>query len=112
MRDTNEQITIELKFPYDKPDANGVMYSKQAIQRAFEKGIANLPIMFLDNNGNEKIIGITKNDTIKPEWDDANGVCKCIINGTIFYAGTSCRVNEINNGVVNDFEITSVGLSV
>ena len=36
MRETNEQIKITMNFPYDKPDANGVVYSKEAVKRAID----------------------------------------------------------------------------
>lgn len=111
MRSHMEEICIELKFPYTKPDANGVLYSKKAIEKAFDKGVSNLPIVYLDNYGNESVIGCIKDEQVVPEWDDSNGVCRVKVNGTVFYAGTSCVVNEMDNGVVKDFEITSVGIS-
>jgi hypothetical protein len=42
MRETNEQITITMNFPYDTPDANGVVYSKEAVKRAIDKGFSAL----------------------------------------------------------------------
>lgn len=45
MRETNEQITITMNFPYDKPDANGVVYSKEAVKRAIDKGFSRLPLV-------------------------------------------------------------------
>ena len=114
MRSYMEEICIELKFPYTKPDKNGVLFSKKAIEKAFDKGVSNLPIVYIDNDGNESVIGRIKDEQVAPEWDDSNGVCRVKVNGTvrtIFYAGTSCVVKEMDNGVVKDFEITSVGIS-
>lgn len=112
MRNSMEKICIELRFPYTKPDENGVLYSKEAIEKAFDKGVSNLPIIYLDNDGNESVIGYTKDENVVSEWDDSNGVCRIKVNGVVFFAGTSCIVNEIENGVVKDFEITSVGISI
>lgn len=107
-----EEISIELKFPYTKqPDANGVIYSKEAIEKAFDKGVSNLPIVYIDNDGNESVIGCTKDEQVVLEWDDSNGVCRAKVNGMVFFAGTLCIVNEVENGVVKDFEITSEILS-
>ena len=101
-----------MRFPYTKPDENGVLYSKEAIEKAFDKGVSNLPIIYLDNDGNESVIGYTKDENVVSELDDSNGVCRIKVNGVVFFAGTSCIVNEIENGVVKDFEITSVGISI
>ena len=111
MRSYMEEICIEMKFPYTKPDKNGVLYSKKAIEKAFDKGVSNLPIVYIDNDGNESVIGRIKDEQVAPEWDDSNGVCRVKVHGTVFYAGTSCVVKEMDNGVVKDFEITSVGIS-
>lgn len=111
MRSSMENICIELKFPYGKPDANGVLYTKEAIKNAFDKGISNLPIIYLDNDGIESVIGCTKDEPVATEWDDSNGICKVKVNGIVFFAGTSCVVNEMTDGVVKDFEISSIGIS-
>ena len=104
-------ICLELKFPYGQPDRNGVIYSKDAIKNAFDKGVSCIPIIYIDNDGNESIIGCTKNERVVTEWDDSNGICKVKVNGTVFFAGTSCIVNKVTYGVVEDFEITSIGIS-
>lgn len=106
-----EEICIELKFPYGQHDKNGVYYSKEAIKNALSKGISNLPIVYRDNDGNEKVIGSTKNEQVTAEWDDLTGVCKIKVNGVIYFGGSSCIVNEIKNGIVTDFEITSIDIS-
>lgn len=111
MRNSMEAIRMELKFPYRKPDKNGVLYTKEAIKNALDKGVANLPIIYTDNDGTESIVGYTKDEQVTYEWDDSKGICKAMVNGTFFFAGTSCIVNKITDGVVTDFEITSVGIS-
>ena len=111
MRSSTESICIDLKFPYGHPDNNGVLYTKEAIKNALDKGISRRPIVYLDNDGNESVIGCTKDEQVISEWDDLNGVCRVKVNGVVFFAGTSCIVNEIENGVIKDFEITSVGIS-
>ncbi len=111
MRNAMEEVCLELKFPYGQPDRNGVIYSKDAIKNAFDKGVSCIPIIYIDNDGNESVIGCTKNERVVTEWDDSNGVCKVKVNGTVFFAGTSCIVNKVTDGVVEDFEITSIGIS-
>ena len=107
-----ETIRMELKFPYRKPDKNGVLYTKEAIKNALDKGVANLPIFYIDNDGTESAVGCTKDEQVTYEWDDSKGICKVMVNGTIFFAGTSCIVNKITDGVVTDFEIASIDISV
>lgn len=111
MRNSMEKISIELQFPYEVPDANGIIYTKEAVKNAFANGISNIPIKYMDNDGYETIVGYTSKEPVIPEWDDFNGVLKVKVNGTIYFAGTHCIVNEMSDGIVNDFEITSIGIS-
>ena len=105
---------MAISFPYDKPDKNGVVYSKEAIERAVKQMPTNLPISFLDNNPehSEKIIGYTESAPYAIQ-SDKDGNVKFTIDGRIFFGGTACTVNKMDsNGVIEDFEITSVGISL
>ena len=43
MRTENIEVTFKIPIPVDKPDLNGVVYSKEAIRNAY-KNVKNIPI--------------------------------------------------------------------
>ena len=43
MRSENIEVTFKIPIPVDKPDLNGVIYSKDAIKNAY-KNVKNVPI--------------------------------------------------------------------
>lgn len=43
MRTENIEVTFKIPIPVDKPDLNGVIYSKEAIRNAY-KNVKNIPI--------------------------------------------------------------------
>lgn len=119
MRIENIKVKITVSIPFDKPDINGNVYTKEAVENAVNHLHKNLPIIFSDNVNTsdgenkymEKCIGATTGDSHIVTWDFENQVCKVIVDGTVFYGGTECIVNEIKDGKVSDFEIISIGLS-
>lgn len=86
-------MNIEINFPYNEPNKNGVVYTKEAIEKAFSQ--SKCPLKFEDN-----IIGYINTYPTKMEWD--NDKCRITLNGSISYI-----VNEINNNIINDFTIIS-----
>lgn len=113
MRLDNLKLQIVLTIPFRRPNKNGVMYSKEAIEKAVDDFYGNLPILYRDNNlcKSGVVIGNTVGETCSVLWDDDHQICEVIVNGNLYYGGTECIVNEIRDGVVTDFSITSVGLS-
>lgn len=113
MRLDNLKVQLALTIPFGRPDKNGVMYSKEAIEKAISDFEGKIPIVYRDNDSFKDgvVIGNTIGETCSVLWDDENQVCEVIINGNLYYGGTECIVNEIKDGVVTDFRITSVGLS-
>lgn len=111
MRETNEQITITMNFPYDKPDANGVVYSKEAVKRAIDKGFSRLPLVTLDSRGESRVIGMATDIPPVTIWDDKECVCRCIIDAIIFSGGTECRAVLAEDKTVKEFDIVSLGFA-
>ena len=103
-------VKITIPIPYDKPDQNGVIYTKEAVENAVNHLHKNLPIIDRDN-GNEEVIGVTTGDSHIATWDFENQVCKVTIEGAVFYGGTECIINKIKDGKITDFEIVGIGLS-
>lgn len=113
MRLDNLKMQFAFVILFDRPDKNGVVYSREAIEKAVSDFDGKLPILYRDNDlcKDGVVIGNTLGETCSVLWDDEQQVCEVIVNGNLYYGGTECIVNEIKNGVVTDFRITSVGLS-
>ena len=113
MRLDNLKVQLALAIPFGRPDKNGVMYSKEAIEKAIKDFDGKLPILYRDNDSCKDgvVVGNTVGETCSVLWDDEQQICEVIVNCNLYYGGTECIVNEIKDGVVTDFCITSVGLS-
>ena len=109
MRTENIKVAITIPIPYDKPDKNGNIYTKEAVEKAVNNLHKNLPIIFRDES-EEKVIGATTGDSHIATWDFENQVCKLTVDGEVFFGGTECTV-DIKNGKITDFTITGIGLS-
>ncbi|MDE6148661.1 MAG: hypothetical protein K2F81_01000 [Ruminococcus sp.] len=113
MKIDNLQVQLAVVIPFGRSDKNGVVYSREAIEKAVNAFAGELPIIYRDNNTNKDgvVIGNTIGETCSVLWDDKYQVCEVIVNGNVYYGGTECIVNEIKDGIVTDFDIVSVGLS-
>lgn len=113
MRLDNLKIKLALTIPFGHPDKNGIVYSKEAVEKAVESFNRELPIIFRgnDSRGDGVVIGNTIGETCSTLWNDEYQVCEAIVSGNVYFGGTECVVNEIKDGVVTDFDIVSVGLS-
>lgn len=109
----NLKVQLALTIPFGRPDKNGVIYSKEAIEKAVDDFNGKLPILYQDDGSCKEgvIIGNTIGETCSVLWDNEQQVCEVVVNGNLYYAGTECILNEIKDGVVTDFRIISVGLS-
>ena len=113
MRAENIKVKLTIPIPIDKPDCNGVIYTKEAVENAVNNLRTDLPILYMDNEKeiDGMVIGTTTGTSHIVTWDDENQVCKITIEGNVFYGGTSCIVNGFEDGKVTGFEITTFGLS-
>ena len=109
MRTNNIKVTMTIPIPYDQPDNNGDIYTKEAVEKAVNNLHKNLPIIFRDES-EEKVIGATTGDSHIATWDFENQVCKLTVDGEVFFGGTECIV-DIDNGKIVNFEIVGIGLS-
>ena len=109
MRTENIKVKITIPIPYDKPDKNGNIYTKEAVEKATNNLRKNLPIIFRDKS-EEKVIGTTTGDSHIATWDFENQVCKLTVDGEVFFGGTEC-LYEVEDGKVTDFQIIGIGLS-
>ena len=107
MRTDNIKVKLTIPILVGKPDKNGVIYTEKAVENAVNNLHKNLPI----RNGDGVIVGATTGDKYIATWDSESQVCNVTVDGVVFYDGTECVVNKIEDGVVTDFRITGFGLS-
>lgn len=111
MRVENTKVKLTIPIPIDKPDANGIVYTEEAVENAINNLQSRLPILFKESaESEEKVIGVTGTQCIVT-WDSDNQVCKLTIDGVVFYSGAEIVVNEIEDGKITDFRIASIGLT-
>ena len=113
MRVENAKIKLTIPIPIDQPDANGIIYTEEAVSDALNNLRANLPILFKENDETDaKVIGATGTSHIV-NWDYENNVCNVTIDGVVFYGGAEIIVNDMTpEGLITDFRITNIGLTV
>lgn len=110
MRTDKIEVSITIKAPFDQPDKNGVIYTREAIMNALQNAQAGLPIIQYLDNDTLQAIGIT---TCKPyaiQFDGDAQICCYSVDGKIFFGGTECDA-DIEDGIVKSFEITGYGFS-
>ena len=113
MKLNNLKIKFALVIPFDRQDDNGVVYSKEAVEKAIGSFEKQLPIVYRENktNHDEVVVGNTIGETRSVLWDDECQICEIIINGVLYYGGADCVINEIKDDVVVDFDIVNLGIS-
>lgn len=108
-------ITIKIPFPVDRPDANGNIYSREAVINAIHNFPKNAPILFASNEGEPVVIGHTCGGPIITTEDVEQGTFNFAVKGEIFAGGTQdmeCVLEEVEDNVVKSFKITGVGFSI
>ena len=109
MRTNNIKVTMTIPIPYDQPDNNGDIYTKEAVEKAVNNLHKYLPIIYRGES-EEKVIGTITGDSHIATWDFENQVCNLTVNGEVFFGGTEC-IADIDNGKIVNFEIVGIGLS-
>lgn len=118
MRTDNIKVTITIPIRFDKPDYNGVVHSKEAIEKITQQLHKDCPIIFRGNeNDSPKILGHISDNFQSADWDYDNGICKLTVGGLIYYGGMDIIVNECHQDekgqtVIDDFRVTSIGFSL
>lgn len=106
---TKVKLTIPLSF--GKPNKNGSVFTEEAVENAVSHLQKNLPIICQDKSC-EKVVGSTTGDSHIVTWDFENQVCKVTVDGVLFDCSPRIVVNEIEDGEISDFRITSIGLTL
>ena len=109
MRTNNIKVTMTIPIPYDQPDNNGDIYTKEAVEKAVNNLHKYLPIIYRGES-EEKAIGTITGDSHIATWDSENQVCKLTVDGEVFFGGTEC-IADIDKGKIVNFDIVGIGLS-
>lgn len=111
MRAENIKVTITIPIPYDQPDKNGNIYTKEAVEKAVNNLHKHIPIIFGDES-EEKVIGTITGDSHIATWDFENQVCNLTVDGEVFFGGTQSKcIFDRGKGKIVDVEIVGIGLS-
>ena len=104
MRCSNIQVSFKIPVPMNKPDGNGVIYTKEAIENSVNNLKCAIPIVAREGFV-ETVIGFAN----KLEFIEENEECYIQGIGHIRHGGTEEKVN-IQNNTVTSMEIVSVGI--
>ena len=105
MRTENIKVTFTIPIPIDKPDLNGVIYSKAAIRNAY-KNAKDVPIEILCSDGQFLPIGVAQEVELV---EDENGMRIAGV-GLICHGGTDESV-EIKDGKVTSLKVNGIGIA-
>ena len=105
MRTENIKVTFKIPIPVDKPDLNGVVYSKEAIRNVY-KNVKDIPIEMPNNDGELFPIGVAQEVEL---IEDENGMYITGV-GIIWHGGTEESV-EIVDDKVTSFHVSGIGIS-
>ena len=105
MRTENIKVTFKNPIPVDKPDLNGVIYSKEAIRNAY-KNINDIPIEMPNNDGEFFPIGVAQEVEL---IEDKNGMFITGV-GLVWHGGTEESVEMVNDKVTS-FHARGIGIA-
>lgn len=60
MRTNNINLTMKMPLPINKPDDNGVIYTKEAFIKAFEDAEGK-PLEIINDDGSTTVVGVVHN---------------------------------------------------
>ena len=103
MRTRLIKVSMEIPLPVDKPDENGLIYTKEALENA-AKDAVDKPIEIIRDDGTSTIIGHTTKV-------DFTGEESYMVEGVVYYGGTEEIVELADERRIVNMEITGFGLS-
>lgn len=99
---------------WDRPDENGIVYTKEAIKEAITSFQKEMPIVFRDNEKYPEgvVVGKTLEETISPLFDEEKKTCSFSVKGVFYFGGTACEVKINEENTVSKMQVLEVGISV
>lgn len=105
MRVDNIEITMKIPLPIDKPDGNGVTYSREALVNGF-KDCKGAPLVIVKDDGSWVNIGTTRDIQYHTSVDG-----DFVVVNAVLWNGGTCEDVKMDNGVVYQMNIESVGIA-
>lgn len=105
MRTENIEVTFKIPIPVDKPDFNGVIYSKEAIRNAY-KNVKDIPIEIPCSDYQFLPIGVAQEVEL---IEDEKGIYITGV-GLVWHGGTEESVEMVNDKVTS-FHVRGVGIA-
>lgn len=114
MKDDMTKVKFTMHIPFDRPNKNGIIFTKEAVENAINNIPTNMPIIYRNNKDeyNEKVIGTTIGNSHIVIWDSENQVCKMTVDGVMFHCNPLITINEIEGNKITDFRIASIGVEL
>ena len=111
MRVKNIKVTFEIPIPINERDLNGVIFSKEAIEKAYKDTIKDIPIGVYDRDANFIPVGNVHDTEL---LEDYRGNMCWKVSGIIFHGETEGLIRELNYNSyqqeVTDFRVTGIGI--
>lgn len=95
-------VKLTITLPYDRPDSNGIVFTKEAVMSAVKNLSESLPIL-IDNQGCSRVVGNTTDYLVS--WDSNTQTCYITANGKLYKGGIKGVVNKYSGNEINDFNI-------
>ena len=114
MKDEMTKVKLTMHIPFDTPNRNGTVLTKEAVENAIYNIPTNMPIIYRNNKDeyNEKVIGATIDNSHIVIWDSENQVCKMTVGGVMFHCNPLITINETEGNKITDFRIASIGVEL
>ena len=110
MRTNKIDCSFCVSAPFDQPDRNGVIYTREAVSNALRDMPSGLPIIAANDCQCEEIVGTTTSKPYAVEFDGEKQICRYTIDGVIFFGGTTCLA-KVEDGIIRSSHITGFGIS-
>ena len=95
------EITMKIPFPINKPDGNGVIYTKEAVEKAVREFDGGVPLMMVKDEIGTVIGHIEKLELSNNYEVTAHGIC---------YFGGTCEEGKVKDNTITDFRFLSFGI--
>lgn len=104
MRCSNIQVSFKIPVPINKPDGNGTVYTKEAVERAVLGSRQRLPIKTI-KEADSAVIGMTN----KLWFSNHNGEYYIEGTGRIWNGGTE-EIVDVKDDKVLSMQIVGIGI--
>ena len=94
---------MKIPFPINKPDGNGVIYTKEAVEKAVQKFDSGSSLIMVNKDKIDTIMGHIDQLELSDDY-------KVTAHGFCYFGGTN-EQGIVDNNIVSDFTFISFGIS-